>query len=73
MQESVRSNTARAAGQSDGVVIFVRENELTITLRCLNCGFSFTVTYPTADLAKDNARPVTCGHCRSSQWVAQST
>ena len=74
---------------------------MTVTLRCLNCGFSFTVTYPSADLAKENARAVhllppwwrtnmalagwevslslakenaravTCGHCRSSQWAAQ--
>jgi hypothetical protein len=67
----VRSNTAGAAWGSHSVWSVFQENELTITLRCLNCGFSFTVTYPSADLTKEDARAVTCGHCRSNQWAAQ--
>jgi transcription elongation factor Elf1 len=41
---------------------------VTVTLRCLNCGFSFTVTYPSAAPAQENIGPMTCGHCRSSHW-----
>ncbi|HEY3012148.1 MAG TPA: hypothetical protein VGJ36_05335 [Gemmatimonadales bacterium] len=45
---------------------------MTVILRCLNCGFSFTVTYPTADSAQENAQSVTCGHCRSTHWSSQA-
>ena len=46
---------------------------MTVTLRCQNCGFSFTVTYLNSDPADAEATRVTCGHCRSNRWSAQST
>jgi DNA-directed RNA polymerase subunit RPC12/RpoP len=45
---------------------------MTVTLRCLNCGFTFTVTYPAPVPAEENTRPVSCGHCRSSHWSSQA-
>jgi len=49
-----------------------QESVVTIMLRCLNCGFSFTVTYPTAEPPMDKTRPVVCGHCRSTHWSSQT-
>jgi hypothetical protein len=46
---------------------------VTVVLRCLNCGFSFTVTYPTADPPRGEATPVICGHCRSTHWSSQTS
>jgi hypothetical protein len=48
-----------------------QEMVVTVTLRCLNCGFTFTVTYPTAHPAED-PKPVACGHCRSTRWASQA-
>jgi hypothetical protein len=44
---------------------------MTVTLRCLNCGFSFTVTYPDSR-ADASYTPVACGHCRCTRWSSQS-
>jgi hypothetical protein len=42
---------------------------VTVMLRCLGCGFSFTITYPKAAPAEANsALPVSCGHCRGTRW-----
>jgi hypothetical protein len=46
---------------------------MTITLRCLNCGFSFTVTYPTPESANEPTGPLVCGHCRSTHWSSQTS
>jgi ribosomal protein S27AE len=51
----------------------VQENEVTVLLRCLNCGFSFVVTYPANRPIHDSTMPVACGHCRSTQWSSQAT
>lgn len=48
------------------------ESPVTVILRCQNCGFSFTVTYPTQDTLEADTIPVACGHCRSTRWSAQS-
>jgi hypothetical protein len=45
---------------------------MTVMLRCLNCGFSFTVTYPTAEPPHDRTRPMVCGGCRSTHWSSQT-
>lgn len=47
------------------------ESKVTFLVRCQNCGFSFTVSYQSADISEGDATPVTCGHCRSSRWSAQ--
>jgi hypothetical protein len=44
---------------------------MTVTLRCLNCGFSFIVTYP-EQRGDDAITPVACGHCRCTRWSTQS-
>jgi hypothetical protein len=44
---------------------------MTVTLRCLNCGFSFVVTYPPSG-ADTSTMPVACGHCRCTRWSSQS-
>jgi len=49
-----------------------RESWVTVMLRCLNCGFSFTVTFPSVEPPLDKARPVVCGHCRSTHWSSQT-
>jgi DNA-directed RNA polymerase subunit RPC12/RpoP len=43
---------------------------VTITLRCLGCGFSFTVTHLKSD-PEAHARPIACGHCRSTRWSSK--
>ena len=45
---------------------------MTVMLRCLNCGFSFTVTFPSVEPPLDKTRPVVCGHCRSTHWSSQT-
>lgn len=45
---------------------------MTVTLRCLNCGFSFTVTCPPGAAGDELTRPVACGHCRSTHWASQA-
>jgi hypothetical protein len=45
---------------------------MTITLRCLNCGFSFTVTYSAADADRETAPALACGQCRSTHWASQA-
>jgi hypothetical protein len=45
---------------------------VTITLRCLNCGFSFTVTYAAPEVTPENSLPLICGHCRSTHWSSQA-
>jgi hypothetical protein len=45
---------------------------MTITLRCLNCGFSFTVTAVAPEPADESTRPVACGHCRCTRWSSQA-
>jgi hypothetical protein len=41
---------------------------MTVLLRCLGCGFSFTVTFPNPSSIENSVLPVACGHCRSTQW-----
>jgi hypothetical protein len=45
---------------------------VTLMLRCLGCGFSFTVTYPKAEPVEPNSLPVACGHCRGTRWTSQT-
>jgi hypothetical protein len=45
---------------------------MTVLLRCLECGFSFTVTYPKGGEAEANTTPVTCGHCRGTRWSSDT-
>lgn len=51
----------------------IKENPVTLTLRCQNCGFSFIVTYLAASRNEAEAIPVACGHCRSTRWSAQAS
>jgi uncharacterized CHY-type Zn-finger protein len=67
----VPPNTAGAPLRWHADVVSLRRAQVTITLRCLNCGFSFTVTALTTDPADEATRPVACGHCRSSHWSSQ--
>jgi hypothetical protein len=46
---------------------------MTVWLRCLNCGFSFVVTYPVNRPIHDSTMPVACGHCRSNYWSFHAT
>ncbi|MFL5401525.1 MAG: hypothetical protein ACJ8BF_01770 [Gemmatimonadales bacterium] len=46
---------------------------MTVLLRCLGCGFSFTVTYAQAGPAEANAMPVACGHCGSTRWASHAS
>jgi hypothetical protein len=46
---------------------------VTVLLRCLNCGFSFVVTYPAGRQVQDSSMPIACGHCRSTRWSSQAT
>jgi hypothetical protein len=67
----VAPNTADAAPGWHADVTLLRSAQVTVTLRCLNCGFSFTVTALTTDPADEATRPVACGHCRSTHWSSQ--
>jgi hypothetical protein len=49
-----------------------QESSVTLTLRCLSCGFSFTVTYPKAGQVEANTIAVACGHCRGTRWSSQA-
>jgi len=44
------------------------ESPVTVLLRCLNCGFSFTVTYPEPVPVEADSGSLACGHCRSTRW-----
>jgi hypothetical protein len=46
---------------------------MTLMLRCLGCGFSFTVTYPKPVQVEANTLPVACGHCRGTRWSSQTS
>ena len=47
-------------------------DRMTVMLRCLGCGFSFTVTYPQAGQVEASTMPVACGHCRGTRWSSQA-
>jgi hypothetical protein len=47
-------------------------DRMTVMLRCLGCGFSFTVTYPQAGQVEASTMPVACGHCRGTRWASQA-
>jgi hypothetical protein len=44
------------------------ELPVTVLLRCLNCGFSFTVTYREPAPIEAGSMSLACGHCRSTRW-----
>jgi hypothetical protein len=50
----------------------IQESPVTVMLRCLGCGFSFTVTYPKAGEIDANTIPVACGHCRGTRWTSDT-
>jgi DNA-directed RNA polymerase subunit RPC12/RpoP len=68
----VASNTAGRELKCHPDAAMHRRAKVTVTLRCLNCGFSFTVTALIPDPADENTRPVACGHCRSTRWSSQA-
>ena len=54
-------------------LVLTQESPVTVMLRCLGCGFSFTVTYPKAGQVEEaNTLPVACGHCRGTRWSSQA-
>ena len=53
-------------------LVLTQESPVTVMLRCLGCGFSFTVTYPQAGPVEANTLPVACGHCRGTRWSSQA-
>jgi hypothetical protein len=68
----VLPNTAALLHPCNGSSGLHQETWVTVMLRCLNCGFSFTVTYPTGDPPQDKTRPMVCGGCRSTHWSSQT-
>lgn len=66
---------ALCLGATSGILdpVLAQEIAVTVTLRCQNCGFSFTVTYPASTPGEAEATPVACGHCRCTRWSAQAS
>ena len=50
-----------------------QEPMVTVVLTCLNCGFSFPVTYAAGRPTHDSTTVIACGHCRSTRWASQTS
>lgn len=43
---------------------------MTITLRCLDCGFRISLTLADRERVDAVAESLSCGHCRCRRWAA---